>query len=128
MNKFKDTTEEIIKISEGYEDSGLRNMFLDTFVIFLEVAQNLSTGKLSTGAEGESDDGLTYEGVDSVTDTKIKLQVFEKMFNIDLEAEMAIAFEEFLNNGGGSVDSDVANADTELLDSIRSNFDKYLKD
>lgn len=128
MNKFKDTTEEIIKISEGYEDSGLRNMFLDTFVIFLEVAQNLSTGKLSTGAEGESDDGLTYEGVDSVTDTKIKLQVFEKMFNIDLEAEMASAFEEFLNNGGGSVDSDVANADTELLDSIRSNFDKYLKD
>lgn len=128
MNRFKDTTEEIIKISEGYEDSGLRNMFLDTFVIFLEVAQNLSTGKLSTGAEGESDDGLTYEGVDSVTDTKIKLQVFEKMFNIDLEAEMAIAFEEFLNNGGGSVDSDVANADTELLDSIRSNFDKYLKD
>lgn len=128
MNKFKDTTEEIIKISEGYEDSGLRNMFLDTFVIFLEVAQNLSTGKLSTGAEGESDDGLTYEGVDSVTDTKIKLQVFEKMFNIDLEAEMASVFEEFLNNGGGSVDSDVANADTELLDSIRSNFDKYLKD
>jgi len=105
---FVEATEEIIEISKVYEAYGVRELFLDILGVFLEVTRNL-------GAEAKG-----------ISRTEVKMKIFEKMFDINIEEEIEKKVQEYIQNN--TSDADTADVDAELLESIRSNFNEYLKD
>lgn len=115
MSKFVDVSKEIQEVAKQYKeiDPQIEAIFLDSFATFIGI-----TKELSSGVYGD------------ITDSKIKLSVFENLFDIDVSAEVLKITEAVLKERAenDSEDCDVANADADLLASIRSNFDEFLKD
>ena len=108
INPFVEATEDIIETSKAYEAYGVRELFLDTLGVFLEVTRNL---------------GIEAKEIGS---TEVKMSIFEKMFDINIEEEIEKKVQEYIQNN--TTDADSADVDADLLKSIRSNFTEYLKD
>ena len=113
--KFKDVTNQVMEASKGYEeiDPQMHQMFVDALAAFVKIAKEVYSGE---------DEGM------EISSDYIKVQVFEKVFNVNLHEQLTEMVKDVLENGVDGDDINNKKVDNDLLSSIKNNIDDYLKD